>query len=182
MRNGRLTSETIGQWAIKPIAPGLSAVVSEYAAILPEPLPSPRCGSGKGTRDQGHPPIAVTCRLEPCVAVRRRSSLGRSRGSAPSALPLSRRALTRRCACRRAQDRRSYAPMAPADLLLRPHSRLVGHEGIALHRIRRHHDVVIQSLERIARVRCATTSGTRRRCSRSATCRPCPGRPERKLG
>ena len=37
---------------------------------------------------------------------------------------------------------------APADLLLRSQPRLVGHKGIALHRIGRHHDVAIQCLEK----------------------------------
>ena len=83
------------------------------------------------------------------AALRRRSFRGRSRGSAPSVLPLSRLALTRRCACRRARDRRSSTvSTVPPSLLLGPHSRFVGHEGIALHRVCRHHDVVIQSLEK----------------------------------
>ena len=49
----------------------------------------------------------LTCRLGPCAAVRQRSFRGRSLGSAPSALPLPRLALRRRCACRRARDQRS---------------------------------------------------------------------------
>src|ERR1700692_4470336 len=48
--------------------------------------------------------IAVICRLGPCAAVRQRSFRGRSLGSAPSALPLSRLALLRRCVYRRARE------------------------------------------------------------------------------
>jgi hypothetical protein len=54
-------------------------------------------------RFAGFNALAVTCRSEPCGAVRRRSFRGRSLGSASSGLPLSRQALTQRCACRRAR-------------------------------------------------------------------------------
>jgi peptide/nickel transport system ATP-binding protein len=57
---------------------------------------------------RGDTPLALpkaTCRRAPSSAARRRSSRGRSRGSAPAALPSPRRASAPPCVCRPPRDR-----------------------------------------------------------------------------
>ena len=110
----------------------------------------------------------------PCaVGLRRRSFRERSRGSAPSVLPMSRPALTRRCACRPARDH-SCVRSDVRDSLFGPHTRLIGHKRVALYRVADQHDLVLLGCGKTIRAHFATTLGTSRRCSRFATCRLCP--------